>query len=351
MRIAELDYDLPADRIAVAPAEPRDAARLMVVHRASGDVEHVRVRDLPGYLSPADLMVVNQTRVVPARFEAVREATGGRVEGLYLSHGPDGTWQVLLESGGRLRPGEWVRLDESASLQLTRRVERGQWEARLHADVDAWTLLARIGATPLPPYIRKARRQADLPETDAADADRYNTVYAADPGAVAAPTAGLHFTPELLSAIEARAVARATLTLHVGIGTFAPVQTEELEAHAMHAESYTVPAATLAALAAARRRRGRILCVGTTTVRALESLPDPLPTADHSDTTRLLIAPGFGFRFTDVLLTNFHLPRSTLLALVAALPGMGVNRLKALYRMAIDRGYRFYSYGDAMLLL
>ncbi len=355
MLTSELDYTLPAERIAVAPAQPRDAARLMVVHRATGVIEHRRVRDLPdlGVLQAGDLMLVNQSRVLPARFEGVRAATGGRVEGLYLAEPSHRTWRTLLESRGSLQPGECICLAEDATLTLRRRIERGQWDARLDGPHDTLALLARIGTPPLPPYIRKARKALHLPEVGPDDAARYNTVYAHDPGSVAAPTAGLHFTPNLLARLDAIGVHRAAVTLHVGLGTFAPVETDRLEDHRLHSEPTHVPVDTLAAICHARQRQARILVVGTTTVRTIESLPDPLPTGPqgHAADTTLMILPGFTFRYTDLLLTNFHLPRSSLMALVAALPGVGVERLKQWYALAVAEGYRFYSYGDAMLLL
>lgn len=358
MRTDQLDYDLPADRIATEPADPRDSARLMAVHRDADRIEHLRVRDLAqrddlirGGPTP-DLLVFNESRVVKARFDAVRAATGGGVSGLYVQSTPRGEWLVLLESRGTLRPGERIRLADDAHLTLIERLGGGQWRAALESPLSTFDLLERVGSTPLPPYIRQRRKALGLPEISAQDAQRYNTIYAHDPGSVAAPTAGLHFTPELLDALSLRGVRTARVTLHVGLGTFAPVRTETLEGHPIHAEAMTVPAGTLAALRDARARGERVVPVGTTTVRALESLPDPLPAETFETSTRLFITPGAHvFRFADALLTNFHLPRSTLLALVAALPGVGIDRLLGWYRVAIAEGYRFYSYGDAMLIL
>ena len=368
MRTAELDYHLPAELIATEPATPRDASRLMVLRRDRDEVAHQRVRDLPSLLAgPNDLLVVNQSKVLPAAFQAVRAATGGKIGGLYLSGPEPGRWQVLLESGGSLRPGETVTLNEYSSLELLEPLGEGQWSARLDSPDDDLTLLDRIGSTPLPPYIRKARRDRQQPEVQPPDAVRYNTVYATDPGSVAAPTAGLHFTDQLLAALDATGVRRAAVALHVGLGTFAPVRTERVEDHPIHSEWLSVPAATINALRHAREQGGRIIVVGTTAVRALESLPDPLPRDNRPFTTNtsLFITPesarqpdgrssrrdAFQFRFTDALMTNFHLPRSTLLALVAALPGVGIDRLLDCYRQAIAEEYRFYSYGDAMLIL
>ncbi len=365
-----LNYELPTDRIATTAAEPRDSAKLLVARRDSGRVEDRTVRELGdanGLLRPGDLMVFNITRVLPARFEATRRGTGGRVKGLYLGSampqtaGPGGDstrraaaeWRVMLESRGTLQAGELLDLENDASLELIESHGDGQWRAQVNSGLDTPTLLDRIGDTPLPPYIRQARKVRGEPEIRPEDALRYNTVFAHDPGSVAAPTAALHFTPELLRQIDALGVRRATLTLHVGLGTFAPVRTTTLESHAMHAEWISIPARTIAALHQTRQSGGRIIPVGTTCVRALESLPDPLPTTgdDYAANTNLFIKPPFSFRFADALMTNFHLPRSTLLALVAALPHVGLDRLMQWYSHAIEREYRFYSYGDAMLIL
>jgi len=360
MRTADLDYHLPDELVATTPADPRDSARLMVVRRAADTVEHRRVRDLPDIEDgPAagDLLVLNDTRVLPAYFHAVRDATGGKVTGLYLADAPDNAWRIMLESRGKLQPGEVIRLDDDATLTLMQRIEAGQWLARLDSAADSPTTLQRVGATPLPPYIRKHRKQQGRDEVTDDDAERYNTVYARDAGSVAAPTAGLHFTPKLLADLEARGVRIARVTLHVGLGTFAPVRAQRLEDHHIHRERIIVPADTIDAVRQTRDAGGRIIPVGTTTVRALESLPQHLDASrDYTADTSLFITPGpdgqtaWPYRFTDALLTNFHLPQSTLLALVAALPDVGVARLRDWYQQAVDQRYRFYSYGDAMLL-
>lgn len=356
MRTQDLDYDLPPDLIATHAVEPRDAARLMVVRRTTGQVEHHHVRDLPalGVLRPGDLMVVNQTRVLPAAFEATRAQTGGRVKGLYLpAQQATGDWHIMLEARGTLQPGERLVLDDQAALELVERIGGGEWRARLLGDGDALAVLSRVGATPLPPYIQKARRSQHESAIQPEDVERYNTVYARDAGSVAAPTAGLHFTSELLAKLEEQGVQRAAVTLHVGLGTFVPVRTEQLHEHQMHEEWLHVSSSTLHAIRETRARGGRIFVVGTTTVRALESLP-PLGdiTGDYATQTRLFIHPEANcqFRFTDMLMTNFHLPRSTLLAMVASLPGASLEQLKQWYAQAIAERYRFYSYGDAMLL-
>ena len=364
MQCQQLDYDLPADRIAIDPAEPRDAARLMVVERDGGRIAHRRVRSLGGFGGPlrrGDLLIFNQTRVLPAHFCGRRAATGGSVTGLYIespSANDPSQWKVMLESGGKLAAGESIILSERGErLGLIERLSDGQWRAQLHSPDGTIDLLNRIGRPPLPPYIRRARRQRRQAEFRCDDAERYNTVFGDEAGSVAAPTASLHFTHDLLDAIDRLGVQRALLTLHVGLGTFAPIRTDRLEEHIMHREWFCVPEATLSALREARRCGGRIIPVGTTCVRALESLPDLLPTVSYTARTNLFIIPaesgrgGHRFRFADGLMTNFHLPRSTLLALVAALPGVGIERLKRWYHQAIEHGYRFYSYGDAMLLI
>ncbi|MFN3166357.1 MAG: tRNA preQ1(34) S-adenosylmethionine ribosyltransferase-isomerase QueA [Phycisphaeraceae bacterium] len=366
MRTDALDYDLPDDRIATTPAEPRDSARLMLVRRDTGTVEHRRVADLPGLgvVGPGDLMLVNQTRVLPAYLAGQRDATGGRVSGLYLGGDAQGRWQVMLESRGTLTAGETLTLGDAgqangiATIELLEALGAGQWLAQLRGEDDTPSVLERVGRTPLPPYIRKQRRRLGLDEVSDADTRRYNTVYAGSAGSVAAPTAGLHFTDRLLTELGAMGVGRAAVDLHVGIGTFAPVRSDTLEAHAMHEEWFSVPKQTLDAIGNTRAAGGRLFVVGTTTVRALESLPtDALDPGAYPDgvnaTTDLFIHPdaGFSFRYTDRLMTNFHLPRSTLLALVASLPGVGLDRLMDAYRQAVKERYRFYSYGDAMLVV
>ncbi|MFW6336934.1 MAG: tRNA preQ1(34) S-adenosylmethionine ribosyltransferase-isomerase QueA [Phycisphaeraceae bacterium] len=379
-----LDYELPPDRIATAPVSPRDAARLMVCDRSTGRVHHRRVRDLPrlqgeGIPGPrqGDLMLTNTSRVVPARFFGTRSETGGRVEGLFLAEESAKTnepasalprWRAMFETRGKLRAGETVALHrgeeegggESSphSLELLEPIGGGVWRCALRSrdgEPGTWAVLESIGSTPLPPYIRKARRLAGMAEQSAEDSERYNTVYAEAPGSVAAPTAGLHFTPELLAALDEAGVKRMSVTLHVGPGTFAPVRSERLEDHAMHAEQVEVPDNVVRAMAETRSRGGRVLAVGTTTVRAIESVPAAAAEQGKGmlGPTELFITPdnGFVFRFTDALMTNFHLPRSTLLGMVSALPGVGIDRLLTWYREAIDGEYRFYSYGDAMLVV
>jgi S-adenosylmethionine:tRNA ribosyltransferase-isomerase len=351
-----LDYDLPQELIATRPAEPRDSARMMVVRRSDERIDHVLVRDLPRYLEAGDAIVFNTTAVAPARLHGRRAGTGGRVECLFVEEPFPGTWLVMLQSGGRLRPGEHIELVEAqgrpggCALELIEARPEG-WLARLTGPQDTARVLERLGLTPLPPYILKARGGAVIP--DALDRRWYQTVYA-DPrqrGSVAAPTAGLHFTPGLLARLQAEGVERIDVTLHVGPGTFRPITAPTVEQHVMHAEHYAVSPEAIAAL---RRTRGRILAVGSTAVRTLESLPRPLPDPESLEGplrghTDLLIAPSYEFQRADGMLTNFHLPRTTLLALVAAV--IGLDRVKAVYEEAARLRYRFYSYGDAMLIL
>lgn len=367
---ASLHYHLPQDLIATRPADPRDSARLMVVHRDDPSrIEHKRCADLPGYLNPGDRLVFNTSWVVPARFEGVRADTAGKVEGLFLHTLEPGVWEVMLQAGSRLTPGIVVRLhgrDRAASrfaLRLDRKTHDG-WRVELcqgseleRVTTDAAEILSHIGSTPIPPYIRAARKHSTDHISDEQDRRWYQTVYANPQtrGSVAAPTAGLHFTPTLLEHLAAKGIERTDATLHVGPGTFKPIQTEFVEQHEMHAEWCRLSSIAVESLEHTRAAKGRIIPIGTTSVRTLESLPNPLTDAERREgftaETRLLITPGYEFRWTDALITNFHLPGSTLLALVAALLPEGTPRLIDLYKEAVGERYRFYSYGDAMLIL
>ncbi len=366
VRTDALDYHLPDELIATQAAEPRDSAKLLLIRRESQTLEHHCVADLPklDLFSPGDLMLVNQTRVLPAQLTGVRQGTGGRVTGLFVNADSERQWRVMLESRGTLTPGEVIQLVaedakvKPAELELTASLGNGEWRAQLRGQDDTAGVLNRLGKTPLPPYIRKQRKKLGQGEITPDDQTRYNTVYAQSSGSVAAPTAGLHFTPGLLDALSQCGVKRAAVDLHVGLGTFAPVRSEQLEDHEMHRESYTVLRDTLDAIAQARSTGNKLFIVGTTTVRAIESLPDDaLDPNRYPDgitaSTNLFIRPdaGFTFRYTDRLMTNFHLPQSTLLALVASLPGVGLDRLMAIYEEAVANQYRFYSYGDAMLIV
>jgi S-adenosylmethionine:tRNA ribosyltransferase-isomerase len=337
MKTSLFDFDLPRDRIAQAPAEPRDAARLLMVGDALADRG---MRDLPGLLRPGDALVVNDTRVIPARLTGRRGTA--KIE-VTLHRRRDGdAWLAFARPARRLREGDRIEFAHGLSAEVTEKREAGEIALRLIAE-DVAAALERAGAMPLPPYIERKSGPADADRRD------YQTVYAAHPGAVAAPTAGLHFTEALLAAVEAAGIALHRVTLHVGAGTFLPVKAEDTADHRMHSEWGRVDAGTAAALNAARAAGGRIVAAGTTALRLLESAADEDGTLrPFEGDTDIFITPGYRFRAVDVLLTNFHLPRSTLFMLVAAFAGL--DRMKAAYAHAVAAGYRFYSYGDACLL-
>ena len=339
MLTSELDYHLPPELIAQQPLVPRDSSRLMVWERASGRLQHRKMRDLPAFLSPGDILAYNQSRVLRARVFA-RKPTGGRVEILFLRRRQARIWEALLKPSARLSEGMRLEVDTESEpvFELLRRLGEGRWLVRNRSRLATGELLEQVGEMPLPPYIREKLREPE----------RYQTVYAREPGSAAAPTAGLHFTEELISGIKARGVALAPVTLHVGLDTFRPVSEDDLSLHAIHSESYSVPAGSYSAILEAKLRGGRVVAVGTTAVRTLETVfsEPPRPLAGDTD---LFITPGFRFRAVDALLTNFHLPRSTLLALVMAFAGEDETR--RLYGEAVRERYRFFSFGDAMLLL
>ncbi len=338
-----IDYDLPAERIAQTPAEPRDHARLLVVHRQGGSLGHRRFYDLPELLAPGDLLVLNDTRVLPARLLGKRATTGGKWEGLFLRQLPDATWEMLCQTRGRLQPGDRIRVEPGPlELELMAKLPEGRWQVRPLAAGSSVDLLERHGRMPLPPYIRKG-------VANAADRSRYQTVYSRAPGAVAAPTAGLHFTPAVFEGLEARGIHWSFVTLHVGLGTFRPIEVDDYTRHPMHREWGQLPDATVQAIHACRQRGGRVVAVGTTAVRVLETAARLGPLRSWAGETELFIYPPYEFRAVDALITNFHLPRTTLLLMVAAFAG--TELVREAYRAAIAEGYRFYSYGDAMLML
>jgi S-adenosylmethionine:tRNA ribosyltransferase-isomerase len=345
MRTDELDFDLPPELIAQTPPERRSASRLLHYRIADGSVEHRTFSDLPGLLRPGDLLVFNDARVIPARF-TLRKDTGGRIEGLFLSENGPGEWNVLLKGLGRGTPAAMRFADDPAvTMRVLEKGEGGEYRVAVMPAEPAPRLLERLGRMPLPPYIRREKEHDDRDELDRA---RYQTVFAKAPGAVAAPTAALHFTPELLDAISAHGVERAFVTLHVGMGTFKPVTTETLEGHAMHVESYSISSEAADALNRAKAEGRRIVAVGTTSARVLESQPRDRPFEAKTGETGIFIYPPYRFGHVGALVTNFHLPRSTLIALVAAMTGLEEQR--RLYRIAIENNYRFFSYGDAMLI-
>ncbi|MEZ6043149.1 MAG: tRNA preQ1(34) S-adenosylmethionine ribosyltransferase-isomerase QueA [Planctomycetaceae bacterium] len=354
--LSSWQYDLPEELIASRPAARRDGSRLMVVDRNSGQIQHRKILDLPDLLQPRDLLVFNNTQVLPARLFGYRTATGGRWEGLFVQETAPGQWILLGETRGKLRSGETITVlpayhrdadrQDSDSLVITlhEKFSDGSWSVRISEDADAISILNRFGSLPLPPYM--GRKLADE-----SDQERYQTCFATVPGAVAAPTAGLHFTPELFRQCEHRGIRSTEVTLHVGIGTFRPVSTECLSEHDMHHEWCRVPPSSAQDICQTKSDGGRIVAVGTTSVRTLESAASAGLSPDHGwqGETNLFIRPGYTFQIVDRLLTNFHLPGSTLIVLVAALLGYDLT-LEA-YRKAVEERYRFYSYGDAMLIL
>ena len=340
MRVADFDFDLPAERIALRPAQPRDSARLLCVRGA--EISDGHMLDLPNLLRPADVLVFNDTKVIPAQLEGKRgEASIGAT--LHKREGPR-EWQAFLRNARRARVGDAIDFGEGVQASVAEKGDDGSALLRFHGEEPIERLLERAGRMPLPPYIA-SRREAD--ERDRQD---YQTMFAREEGAVAAPTAALHFTPRLLETLDARGIGRETLTLHVGAGTFLPVKSEEIEDHKMHAEWGHIDAATAERLNAVRARGGRLIAVGTTSLRLLESAAAGDGTIrPFEGDTAIFITPGYRFKAIDGLITNFHLPRSTLFMLVSAL--MGLDTMKSAYAHAIERGYRFYSYGDASLLL
>ena len=370
MRVDLFDFDLPQDRIALRPAEPRDSARMLVVRadrepsgsqpdeaslKARGPFADSFVRDLPTFLRAGDVLVVNDTRVISARLNGIR-ARGdniARIEATLIKREGSNLWRALAKPGKRIAPGDRIRFGEASESMACLLghldadvVERNEGEVLLAFHLDGAVLdeaIDRLGHMPLPPYI--AARRAD----DDRDAQDYQTIFAREAGAVAAPTAGLHFTPDLLAAIEARGVAVHRVTLHVGAGTFLPVKVEDTDAHVMHSEWGSVSAETAAALNAARDNGGRIVAIGTTALRILESAATEEGVQSFSGDTSIFITPGYRFRAVDVLMTNFHLPKSTLFMLVSAFAGL--ETMQSAYAHAIAHDYRFYSYGDASLLL
>jgi S-adenosylmethionine:tRNA ribosyltransferase-isomerase len=336
MRLDDFDYALPEGSIAQTPVEPRDAARLLVLDRDAETLVDRHVRDLPDLLRPGDLLVANRSRVLPARIRGTLRG-GGQAEVLLLRSLGAGRWEVLARPARRLRVGDTVAVGEDVTLEIVATGDEGLREIGVHTDaVDPDAALLAHGVVPLPPYIKAW----------GGDPERYQTVYANELGSAAAPTAGLHLTTQLITELEARGIGFASVLLHVGLDTFRPVAEADPATHKMHREWFSVPADVQARVQATRVAGGRIVTVGTTTVRALETWGS---TGRAEGWTDLFIAPGFAFTYTDALLTNFHLPRSTLLMLVSALAGR--ERILSAYTEAVARGYRFYSFGDAMLIV
>jgi S-adenosylmethionine:tRNA ribosyltransferase-isomerase len=341
------DYDLPKSLVAQEPLQSRSDARLMVVDRKRDEISHAYVRDLPELLHAGDCLVVNDTLVLPARIVGYRQSTKGRWEGLFLGEEASGAWRILCKARGTLVPGETIQLvdrlaQDDLQLRLVAKSEGGMWLVRPMVAETAAKVLERVGRVPLPSYIRKG-------EMVDADRDRYQTVFAKKSGSAAAPTAGLHFTPELLGRIEAAGIGVGKVTLHVGLDTFRPIKSGTLAGHKMHSEWGRIDAATAERLTAARKAGGRIVAVGTTSVRVLESAAADGVLRPWEGQTELFIKPPYRFRAVDCLMTNFHLPRTTLLVLVRTFGGDKL--IERAYQEAIAHEYRFYSYGDAMLIL
>lgn len=347
LSLSEYDYELPRHLIAQHPLARRVDARLLVVDRAASTLQHYHIRDLPVLLRKGDCLVINDTRVIPARLVGFRTQSGGRWEGLFLSADAAGNWRLLGKTRGKLAPGERItlvneRLQEVFQLRLLLKEPEGAWIARPEAEGETHALLEQVGRVPLPPYIRDG-------EMVAADRERYQTVFACSPGAVAAPTAGLHFSLDLLKSLEAAGVVVVRVTLHVGLDTFRPVTAPTLDDHVMHSEWCEITPEAIAAIERSKAAGGRTVAVGTTAVRVLETAARGGRLAPFCGPTDVFIRPPYEFRAVDALLTNFHLPRTTLLVLVRTFGGDELVRRA--YDEAIREEYRFYSYGDAMLIL
>jgi S-adenosylmethionine:tRNA ribosyltransferase-isomerase len=340
LKTSDFDYVLPRERIAQTPLEPRDASRLLVLHRRTGLLEHRIFREITDYLRPGDLLVANESRVIPARLFGHKAGSGGKVELLLLNRRDGLTWEALVR-GRRVAVGATIAFAEGLTAAVEAITDTGGRLVRFNQAVEPY--LDRLGIMPLPPYIH----------TKLTDPGRYQTVYARVQGSAAAPTAGLHFTPELVASIQAMGVGFSFVTLHIGLDTFKPIQEESVEEHHIHTEFCVLPPETAQAVRSTRSRGGRVIAVGTTAVRTLESatrmLDGQWQVEPFEGPTSLYIYPGFTFRAVDGMITNFHLPRSTLLCLVSAFTGK--DNLDRSYAEAIRLGYRFYSFGDAMLLL
>lgn len=339
MNTSEFYYDLPQELIAQTPADPRDSSRLLVYNRAEGSVQHKIFRDIIDFLNPGDALVINDTRVIPARLYGKKQGTGRQVEFLLLNQLSGDTWEVILRPGRKLRPGDRVSFAEKLEAEILEKQEDGVTKVKFCFQGSFEALLDEYGNMPLPPYITKRLE----------DRERYQTVYAKERGSAAAPTAGLHFTPELMENIKKKGVDIIPVLLHVGLGTFRPVKAERLEDHKMHSEYYSISEESAHRINAVRERGGRVIAVGTTSVRTLESAADQEGRVkEQSGNTDIFIYPGYRFRCVDALITNFHLPESTLLMLISAF--MGKDQALEVYRLAVQEKYRFFSFGDAMFI-
>ncbi len=336
LKTSDFDYELPENLIAQEPASPRDSSRLMVIHRKTGEIEHRIFREIVEYLISGDLLVVNVTKVIPARLVG-KKTTGASVEIFLLEKVGKGIWKCMVRPGSKLKPGVVVVLKNGLTAKIVERCKDGTRIVEFNTK-DDYEIFS-VGKTPLPPYIKRE----DI------DPNRYQTVYSKEEGSVAAPTAGLHFTEELIEKIKNKGVKFAEVVLHVGVGTFRPVKVEEIEKHEMHEEFYRVPKDTVELIEETRKKGGRIIAVGTTVVRTLETIARLPKQTEYTGKTDLFIYPPFEFKLVDALITNFHLPRSTLLMLVSAFAGLDL--IKKAYKIAVEKKYRFYSFGDACFII
>lgn len=339
MLLSDFDYHLPEELIAQIPAERRDHSRLMVLGRDDGQITHRRFYNLPEYLVPGDTLVFNDTRVIPARLLGVKADTGAKIEVFLLNRLTGDTWETLVKPGKKARPGTKLKFSDDLSCEILDVTDFGGRVVRFVFEGTFETVLDRLGETPLPPYIH----------TKLDDKERYQTVYARERGSAAAPTAGLHFTPELLQQLKDKGVNQAFVTLHVGLGTFRPVTSDDITGHVMHREYYSISPETAGLINRTKAAGGRVIAVGTTSVRTLETAAADGNIAPGSGWTNIFIYPGYTFKMVDALITNFHLPKSTLLMLVSALAGR--ENVLAAYREAVAERYRFFSFGDAMFIV
>jgi len=349
MKTEKLNYDLPPELIAQEPLSVRSDSRLLVLNRISGDILDSRFSSLGNFLSPGDCLVLNDTKVLPARFFA-RRTTGAKIEGLFLSESTDSVWTAYLKGLRKVKPGEKLYLRDKkktdyCQVELLQKIDHGKCRLKILSNTDTQTILEEVGFPPLPPYIKRD----DDPAVAAKDKLRYQTVYAKKAGAVAAPTAGLHFTNQLIEQLKQAGICFANITLHVGAGTFKPITTENLEEHQIHQEKFSIDENNAGIINTAKNKGGRIIPVGTTSTRVLETVGNNCQVESISGSTNLFITPGYKFKITDAMITNFHLPKSSLLALVAAFAGL--ENILAAYSHAVKQRYRFYSYGDAMLII
>jgi len=349
METEKLNYYLPKGLIAQQPVEVRSDSKLLVLERSKGELTDNRFYEIGRFLKAEDCLILNDTKVIAARF-FVRRVSGAKLEGIFLRQLPDGTWEVMLKNARRVKAGEHIYLtghngENFCSAQVVKRLEGRQWLLKIDVDKDSQAVLNQTGFVPLPPYIKRNSEAA----VAGMDKERYQTVFARHPGAIAAPTAGLHFTEELMRQLKNDGIRFAYITLHVGLGTFKPINTKNIEQHEMDCERFSIDEKNVEIINAVKQTGGRVIAVGTTVVRTLETVAANGKIKPTDGSTKLFIRPGYRFKVVDAMITNFHLPKSTLLALVAAFAGL--DKILNAYRHAIEKKYRFYSYGDAMLIV